>query len=184
MTTLRAFETVLVVYSAKSILARFFIIRFLNVLFMKYAFLLFLFLLITGYVSAQEKIKLKKKVVPVNIINAFEEKFLNAIKVKWFKAEDDFVATFFSDKHLLTAYYNKKAQWQKTVISIEAIELAPNVIKAHYEGFYNNWHVNKKEKVETVKANVYMLEIERDNMIRELIYDESGNLLKEKIIKQ
>jgi hypothetical protein len=63
-------------------------------------------------------------------------------------------------------------------------QLPLDVIKNYYGSFYANWSIKKKIKVESATAIYYLLEVHSDEMIRELMYDESGSLLKEKIINQ
>ena len=150
---------------------------------MKFVFLLYVLFFIDTFASAQEKKnKLKKKAVPVVVVNAFDEKFLNAKKTTWHKEEQQFLAVCYSDGLKLHALYNSLGAWQETHLYIQ--QLPVEVIKTHYGGFYGDWSIRKKVKVELSASNYYLLEVHFNEMIRELIYDESGNLVKEKIINQ
>jgi hypothetical protein len=150
---------------------------------MKFTFFVSFLFFIVVFTSAQEKEnKLKKKAVPAILVKAFENKFLNAKKTKWYKEDKIFLAEFYSDEHKLHALYNADGSWQETHLFLRQLPL--DVIKNYYGSFYANWNIKKKVKIESLTANYYLLEAHFDEMIRELIYDEAGSLLKEKIINQ
>jgi hypothetical protein len=150
---------------------------------MKIAFILSVLFFVAGFASAQEKeYKLKKKDVPVKVATAFENKFLNAKKTKWYKEDKFFLAEFYSDGIKLHALYNADGSWQETHLFIKHLPL--EIVKNHFGSFYADWILKKKIKVESATANYYLLEAHFNEMVRELIYDEAGNLLKEKIINQ
>lgn len=132
--------------------------------------------------AASGEQKIKNKQLPPTLQKSFSEKFLNAKKTKWYKYEEGFRAAFFSDGILLHAFYNGNAQWQKTHLYISQLPL--DIIKNHFNSFYADWVVRKKMKVETPSAVYYLLEVHYNEMIRELLYDVSGGLLKENIIQQ
>ncbi len=150
---------------------------------MKFTLMLSVVFLVAGFASAQEKEnKLKKKAVPAIIVNAFEEKFLNAKKISWYKDGQRFLAVFFSDGIKLHALYSSSGNWQETHLYVQ--QMPTELIFNHYGSFYADWIIKKRLKVESASANYYLLEVHFNEMIRELIYDEAGNLLKEKIINQ
>lgn len=151
---------------------------------MKSLFLLLVFsslFTLTAYSQTKEN-KLKKNAVPDVVTNSFSEKFLNAKKTAWYKDESKFLAVFFSDGYKLHAFYTANGKWQET--RLFDVQLPPDIIKNHFGSFYGDWVIRKKMKVESANANYYLLEVHFDAMIRELMYDEAGNLLKEKIINQ
>lgn len=132
--------------------------------------------------SAPNEQKLKNKQLPAALQKSFSEKFLNAKKTKWYKNEEGFRVSFFSDGIMLHAFYNSNGVWQKTHLYIS--QLPPELIKNHFGSFYGDWVIRKKIKVESLAAVYYLLEAHYNDMIRELLYDESGGLLKENIIQQ
>jgi hypothetical protein len=143
-----------------------------------------LLLLIPFFISEQE-IKLKKKNIPDNISTAFESKFLNAKKTKWHKNENHFIATFISDRHAVKVTYSKAGDWEQISLKLNLKELPAKVFMSWFQNFYGNWMPRKIEKIETPETQpVYLLEVHQHKMIREIIYDENGKLLKEIIVKQ
>jgi hypothetical protein len=145
----------------------------------------FLLLFFFPALLAAQEIRLKKKEVPAIILEAFHSKYLNAKKIKWSRKDTLYIATFLSDKHQMRVTYNAEGEWRQNAIQLATKELPAKVVLSWFNGFYGDWIPRRKEKIETPDSlPVYLLEVHQSGMIREIIYDENGKLIKEIIIKQ
>lgn len=135
--------------------------------------------------AAGQPLKLKKKEVPPEIAEVFQKKYPEAKKIKWSRQGYNYEAIFLFHKHQIRAVYDQQGHWKQHAIRIPMKEAPYQVFMSWFCGFYGDWMPRRIEKIETADAlPEYLLEVHQNDMIREIVYDERGNLLRQIIIKQ
>lgn len=121
---------------------------------------------------AQHKVE-----VPANIKSEFAKKYPAATKVKWEKEDGKYESSFFLGKKEMSVLYSPNGVLEETETKITVAELPAKAQKyAKQKGT-----VKEAAKIEMANGTIkYEAEIKG----KDLIFDDKGNFLEEKIEKE
>jgi len=142
-------------------------------------------LLIPFSLLAGEDIPVKKKDVPQPVLEMMQKKFPAVKKVKWEKEAELYEAEFKLNKKETEVLFNAEGNWKEIASEFKLTEVPQKLMLAWLQSFYIDWVTEEIEKKEfPQEPTTYHFTVTKDDMEREIIYDERGNLLKEIILKQ
>lgn len=117
--------------------------------------------------------------IPSAVITAFNQKFPNALKVKWDKENaHKFEAGFTWNGVKQSANYSDLGEWLETESPINFSQL-PQKVKNAFGTKHENSKIKAVAKIETSKnITKYEVEFKHGKKTKEVFYDEEGNELK------
>jgi hypothetical protein len=134
---------------------------------------------------AGEDIPVKKKAVPQPVLEMFLKKFPYVKKSKWEKEGELYEAEFKLDKRETEVLFDKEGNWKEIATEYKLTEVPQKLMLVWLQSFYIDWITTEIKKIEfPEEPTTYNFTVTKDDMEREIIYDEKGTLLKEIILKQ
>ena len=140
---------------------------------------LLLFLFNSSAQENKEKEKNKKQAdVPELVKKAFVAKYPKATKVKWsLEKPGEYEAEFNLNKSEMSAVFDEKGNCLEVETEIKQSEL-PQGIKTSLAKDFAGYKIGEVEKAEANGATNYEMEAKKDKVKYELVFDNSGKLIK------
>lgn len=139
---------------------------------MKKSILLFVFAMSVSLGFAQ---KISESEVPVAVKSALKKQYPNATNIKWNKENNDFEASFDSNKTDTSILFDATGKIVETEVEIEMKEL-PNGIVEYVKTHYKGSTIKEAAKITDANGTVtYEAAIKG----MDLIFDTKGKFLKE-----
>ena len=134
-------------------------------------------------VFAGEENILRKKDVPIPVMEMFQKKFPSTKKVKWEKEGELYEAKFIKDKKEVEVLLDKEGNWRNISTEYSLKQLPHKLLLEWMNSFYIDWHILEINKVEVQQEEItYQFKVEKDTLERIIIYNERGEFLKEIIV--
>lgn len=126
----------------------------------------------------------KNSEVDSQVQEAFSKRFPDAQKVTWGKENsEEWEAEFEQNQQEFSANFNTDGKWLETETAIE-MEQLPQKISEAVKSDFSEAQIRKIFRIEQPNEFFYELELQQDNREIEVLYKESGELLKQKTVQQ
>lgn len=145
----------------------------------KFYFLLFAVTSTLAFQSCDNNDNLKT--VPVELQNAFANKYPGIQKVDWEQEGGYYVADFMDGAFEASAWFDKTAKWVLTETDL-IYQSLPNAVKATFENSeYNTptWKLDDIDRLDRPEQEtIYVIEVESKTQDLDLLYRSDGVLIK------
>ena len=119
--------------------------------------------------------------VPNEIKAQFSEMEPLAQDIQWLSNKGLYQVYYTLNKNKTTSYFDKKGNWLETETEIKKEELSPAIIEVLNTQFFE-YTVKDIELVETFdKQILYEIDLQKDDRKYDILFDESGKILRKKI---
>ena len=117
---------------------------------------------------------------PASVLNAFKQKFPNAISVRWGKENaTEWEASFTLEGTRLSANFLADGTWVETEKRIPVSEL-PKAVSGAIEKQYPNWNITEADQTETAKnGTIYEADIKSGSHKKEIAFKGDGTPVRE-----
>lgn len=132
-----------------------------------------------GKLENKDQSQVDENGIPEAVTKACQEKFPNAESVEWEKEGNIYEAEFMLDGKEYEAEYDAEGNWLATEWEIKISDLPDAVIKS-IEKNYPDWEIEEAEEMESeAYGNIFEVEIEKDDIEKEVFIDKDGKILGE-----
>lgn len=123
-----------------------------------------------------------EEIVPKKVEEAFLKQFPNGDKVEWSKESDtEWEVDFKLEDVKYSAVFEQNGNWIETEHEIKAKQL-PDLVKMTMEQHFSAYEIESAEIAEKEHGTFYELEIEKGEVMMEVVLNEDGSIVsKEKI---
>lgn len=117
--------------------------------------------------------------VPVEISQAFNNKYPHATNVEWERKGNYYVADFRMDGKDFDAWFEDDGNWVMTEMDITWNNLPETVQTSFNASEYASWRIEDVDLLEyPLTPMEYVIEVEQGEKEVQLFYSETGNLLR------
>lgn len=122
-----------------------------------------------------------EKKVPKEIKDTFFEMEPLAQDIQWLNNKGLYQVYYTLNNCKKTSYFNKKGNWLETETEITKEKLTPAIIEVLNNQFFE-YTIKDIELVETFdKQILYEVDLQKDEKKYDILFDESGKILRKKI---
>ncbi len=116
--------------------------------------------------------------VPKSVMSTFNSMFESAEEVYWDEYDEEFLASFYFEDHNVEASFSESGKWLRTTTYLSYEEL-PEAARTFIEKKYPDLDYEPTGmKIQNAKGVRFSVGIETDTESIDLLFDESGKLVK------